>query len=966
MTRWHLPLYITILLLTAACSSKGTIDQLQGDEIVLQDIKIEGGLDKTLQSYSMQPDKSTDSDMNPDIILRLADLKTAAEFDFSPIEPLDGNDSQEDLFNSKTTSSNRKSNKTPSLSDQSPGVKEAVSLYKKLLTEYPKYERNDRALYQLARIYEEIGYVSESIKVMDSLIKAYPKSTYIVEAQFRRGEYYFSRKKFKSSSKAYQEIIDLGKKSVYHEYSLYKLGWSYYKREQYKNAIHSFIALLDYKGASGYDWKNPNAHVSEKRIKDTFRVISLSFSYIGGVEAVAKYFNKYGKRTYETAIYKDFGDYFLEKRRFGDAVKVYSTFATNNPCHKLASIFSRSAIESYKEGGFSKLLIRYEEEYQDKYGLKSDYWDCFDNDADLYKKVENDVRSSLQELASYYHARFQNKRYKRQKKRNFKKAVKWYRQYIDSFPNDVQTPEIHFNYAELLLEEGRYRESASEFDRIAYGYSEHPRSAEAGYNAIYALRKSLAQAKPSLKDELRREVVSYSLKFAEAYRGSDKSTLVMSSAVEDLYEMKDYSLTAKAAKSMLVRHVASLDLRRSIWLIYANASFELGNLKDAEEGYLTAKRLTGKNDASRADTVENLAVTFYKKGEEYNKAGDYQRAATYFLLVGKDAASATIRPVADFDGATALMKLKRWKEAESVLVKLRSNYPKHELQPEVTKKLAYIYHMKGRKSLAANEYERIGDDTSDPDVRREAWEMAIDHYTQSNQLDKLYPMYRRYVSNFQKPLGYVIELRQKLADRAKSTRDMDGYSTELRKIVEADAVGGSERTDRTRYLAALAALELAQPSIKQFKKIKLMKPFASNLQKKKEAMGVMKGRLEGLFDYGVDEVTAAATYHLAEMYYDFSKSLMNSERPNDLSAMEREQYDLSIEEQAFPFEEKAIQVHEKNLELMKSAIYNQWVGNSIDELAKLVPARYSKVEESSGFIKDLDTVNFNGIINPSR
>ena len=974
MIRWRLYLYVSILSLTASCTSKGTIDprgkidQLQGEDIVLQDIKIEGSLDnKALQNYRFQPGKTNKSDMDPDILLSLADLKTGAEFDFSSTQPIDDSGSQEDLFNSKTTSSpNNKIDKRLSLSAQPSGVKEAVDLYKKLLTEFPKYERNDRALYQLARIYEEIGYVSESIKIMASLIKAYPKSQYIEEAQFRRGEYYFTRREFELSAQAYQAIVDLDKRSVYHEYSLYKLGWSYYKREQYKNAIHQFVALLDQKDVPGYDWRNPNAHVSEKRIKDTFRVISLSFSYIGGVEAVSNYFNKYGRKVFETGIYKDFGDYLLEKRRFGDAAKVYSGFSENNPFHRLSPIFARSAIETYREGGFSKSLIRSEEAYLTNFGLRSDYWSCFDYEIDLHEEVAGYIRASLQELASFYHARFQDKRYKKEKNINFQEAVRWYRQYVDSFPNDEQSPKIHYKYAELLLESNRYSQAATEFDRIAYGYPAHPRSAEAGYNAIYALRKSLENADPGKQDELRREVVSYSLKFAEAFRGSDKSTLIMSSAVEDLYEMKDFSLAAKTAKSMLVRHVASLDLRRSIWLIYANASFELGNFKDAEEGYLTAKKLTNKNDASRADTVENLAVTFYKKAEEFNKAGEYERAATYFLLVGKDAATATIRPIADFDGATALMKLTRWKEAERVLVRLRSNYPKHELQPEVTKKLAFIYKMKGNLLLAANEFERIGIEARDSAVRQEAWEIAIDYYTQSNQLDKLYPIYRSYVSNFKEPLGYVIELRQKLAEHSKSTRDMDSYHSELEKIVAADASGGSERTGRTRYLAALAALELAQPSIKQFTKIKLAKPFASNLQKKKEAMRVMKGKLEKLFDYEVDEITAAATYYLAEMYYDFSKSLMDSERPDDLNDMEREQYDLSIEEQAYPFEEKSIQVHEKNMELMKSAIYNKWVGNSIDKLAKLVPARYSKVEESSGLIERIDMVDFSAITNPSK
>ncbi|MCK7509905.1 MAG: hypothetical protein MZV70_41660 [Desulfobacterales bacterium] len=66
----------------------------------------------------------------------------------------------------------------------------------------------------------------------------------------------------------------------------------------------------------------------------------------------------------------------------------------------------------------------------------------------------------------------------------------------------------------------------------------------------------------------------------------------------------------------------------------------------------------------------------------------------------------------------------------------------------------------------------------------------------------------------------------------------------------------------------------------------------------------MKTAIDGfgkLISYEVGDVTAAATYYLAEIYYHFSRALTESERPDNLNAMELEQYELAIEEQAFPF-----------------------------------------------------------------
>jgi hypothetical protein len=123
----------------------------------------------------------------------------------------------------------------------------------------------------------------------------------------------------------------------------------------------------------------------------------------------------------------------------------------------------------------------------------------------------------------------------------------------------------------------------------------------------------------------------------------------------------------------------------------------------------------------------------------------------------------------------------------------------------------------------------------------------------------------------------------------------------------------------------------------------------------------MKVAIDGytkLVDYGVGDVTAAVTYQIAEIYLHFNHALMESERPDNLSAEELEQYELAIEEQAYPFEEKAIKVHEKNMELLGTGIYNDWIDKSLARLAIMVPARYSRNEMPGEFVnKVVEQIN---------
>jgi hypothetical protein len=123
----------------------------------------------------------------------------------------------------------------------------------------------------------------------------------------------------------------------------------------------------------------------------------------------------------------------------------------------------------------------------------------------------------------------------------------------------------------------------------------------------------------------------------------------------------------------------------------------------------------------------------------------------------------------------------------------------------------------------------------------------------------------------------------------------------------------------------------------------------------------MKAALEAfstLVAYEVGDVTAAATFYMAEVYSNFSRSLLESERPAALNAAALQKYEDQLEEEAFPFEEKAIAFHEKNLELMSGGTYSAWTEKSLARLAVLKPGRYAKSEISSGFLGSLERYEY--------
>jgi len=161
------------------------------------------------------------------------------------------------------------------------------------------------------------------------------------------------------------------------------------------------------------------------------------------------------------------------------------------------------------------------------------------------------------------------------------------------------------------------------------------------------------------------------------------------------------------------------------------------------------------------------------------------------------------------------------------------------------------------------------------------------------------------------------------------------------------------RSDRTRFLAAKASLELAAPVRRSLVAMKITHPLADSVKLKKSLMEDVLKVYGDAAAYGVAEVTTAATFRLGEVYQQFSKDLMDSERPQDLDEAALEQYDLLLEEQTFPFEEKAIELYQANAARTADGVYDEWVRQSFAALANLMPGRYAKTERSENVVMAL-------------
>lgn len=829
----------------------------------------------------------------------------------------------------------------------------AIASYQKLLRDYPNYAGNDRVLYQLSRAYDQAGDGKQALATLDRLVTSYPHSSYRSEAQFRRGELLFSLRSYADAERAYAVVITRGESSPYFERALYMHGWSLFKQGNFEAALKSLLVVLDRK-LIGRDTGEPLdtiaslSRADRELVEDTFRVVSISLTGLQGPQSIPDYFQSPGRRDYEFRAYQQLGDLYFKQERIKDAADTYNAYARRYPTNPQAPLLQVKVIDAYQKAGFVALALETKEEFVLRYGVKSDYRKA--NSAADYERVLPPVRKHMEELARHYHAVGQ----KSKSSASYHQAARWYRLFLSSFPADAQAPQMNFLLAEMLFDDKQFSAAADEYERTAYGYPRHAKSVEAGYASLqaYAEQKKLLTGKA--QETIQWRAIHSSLRFAEGFPTDARVAGVLTNTAEQYYVLREPASAATAARRVLaIKPEVNRDLRRTAWTVLAHSEFDLGAYDRAEIAYQQVLALTDAKSPNRDALSERLAASVYKQGEQARVAGRERDAANHFLRIATLAPTAALRATAEYDAAAALIALKDWSAAAGVLESFRRSYPKHPLQAEIPGKLAVCYLEGGQPLKAATEFEAMAASGKDAKFSREILWQAAELYEKAGHEKNAVAAYERYVKQFPSPLEPAIEARYRLALLNKKNGQPANYLFWTRAIVEADRNGGSARTDRTRYLGATGALLLVEPLEESYRQAKLVEPLKKSLKLKKERMQTLMDAYVRVADYAVAEAVTAAAYRTGELYSDFGRALIGSQRPKGLSPDELEQYNVLLDEQAYPFEEKAIEVHEINARRASKGIYDQWVKNSFTALSKLRPVRYAKSEKSEGVIRAL-------------
>ncbi len=821
----------------------------------------------------------------------------------------------------------------------------AIADYEALVAEYAQQEGGDQLLYQLARAYDLAGRGDEALVLMRRLSDEYPQSEHFAEAEFRKGEAAFSEGNYAAAQASYERVLVREEQTEYAVNALYMSGWTQFKRGRFNDAVNAFAGALDRLVRS--DGRMENMPRGEREMADDcLRVLAMIFNEQGGSEAIARFEQDHQPRGYNHLLYASLSALYLEQERYRDSAETLHTYIAEHPESPQAHQYHLDAIAAWEQGGFPAEVIEQKRAYVAAYPVAGPYWRMVG--PSQRDRIRPALQQYIEELARHHHALAQEENAEAPEVQ-YGEAARYYALYIDSFPRDERLPDLGFLLAETRFAAGDYRTAVSDYEWVAYRYPDHPQAAEAGYAAVLAHRELGSEL-----DEDQLAWIDSELKFAHSFPEDSRAPPVLAHAAAQLLDQGLYQRAVLAAGD-LIDWQPPLDntLLTDAWLITADAEYALSRHAQAQVAYQEALTRLPADDERRSHTEEQLAASVYRQGEMAAAAGRHMQAAEHFAQVLVLAPTSQVRMNAQYDAASSYIKARDFDAANALLEDFRERYPEHELSATVGPLLVENYEANRDWARAAAELDRIAAASDDPDVVREAQYVAAGYYADAGDTEMAIERFRAYAHRWYEPVAIRMEAMNTLADIYADTDETEKRYYWLRAMAEAHDDAGDAQSERSLYLAAHSVSELADAYYDTYTAINLTVPLRENLRRKRAAMEPAVAAYERTAAYGLQPLGTRATYQLGTIYSDLSEALIQSERPADMDALALEQYELLLEEQAWPFEEKATEIHETNARRSWNGLYDVWVRRSFAALRELLPARYAKVELSGQLSEEI-------------
>lgn len=623
-----------------------------------------------------------------------------------------------------------------------PAYGDAQAIYKEILTEYPDYKRLDEVLYRLGQGLIESGKGAQAVSYLQRLVKNYKASKYIPDANLSLAEHFFKQELLGNARDKYKKVLEHPDNPNY-DYALYKLGWVYYNQGEYRDTIETFKKVVER--------TDDQLGFQEQALSD----LVLAYSEIEeGWEEMRDYFLEQRDREFTYDKLADIASLYESQGKDLQSIEVHRYFIDKRPDHKDIPAWMQNIVQARKSIGDFQKTEEVINEFVAYLSRDGTWWNKNDGNEGAHSNAEKIKQASLAYLANKYHRRAQED----DKEQDYRKAVKYYTEYVERFPDDPASFDMNFFLAEIyLLDLDRYEEAARYYQKVVdlYKSDNVPEGSDqqeiekmvedAAYGVVNSYNELVKRHHPDsilvkmAEYEERNDGEAYQAKNKEKGPPSEKDPnervdlleyesgfVKASDQYSEMFPDTDITPTVDfvAAEVYKARghYEECIDRYESIienapehrYASFAGNSLLEANyvLKHWGEVEKWARHLL-KNEIFDITPRESLhsaiAFAINEKAKELKEEGETQEAASELLRLAEEFPDSPLAPGAIFNAAAIYESGDEVKKAVAQYERVIEKYPEDEKAPESLFVLGAIAESRANFGKAASFFEELGE-----------------------------------------------------------------------------------------------------------------------------------------------------------------------------------------------------------------------------------------------------------------
>ena len=791
-----------------------------------------------------------DGRYTPDVMFRLAELYYERSSDDQSIAMRDYEEALKKLDPEK--------NLTPPPEPRIDFSK-SITLYTRLLTDFPTYKLNDASWYLLGYCQEKQEDFEKARGSYEQLIARYPKSRFTTEAWVRIGEYYFDAydvpDALTRAADAYEHAVADAKHPLYDK-ALYKLGWVYYRMDRFDDAVGRFLNLVDYYEADAK--KKGEEEVGGDLRNEALQYTAISFvdEKWGSLAKAQETFARLGGRRYEGEVYRRMADVYFDQTKHPEAIEAYRLVLQKDPLNKDAPKIQQRIVQAYERDRRLEEAFAESSKLANMFVAGTPWHEKWKRDPEIVQAAGELAEKSLYSTAIYHHQ--QALVYKQEGKFDlaksaFETAAKAYDGYLQRFPRSKNAYEMEYYLADCLYNSFQFGAAAKRYANVRDSSQDVKFQLDSAYSAVLSNQKQLdlevksgaAKQYPVLKSTdraegekvvaleltpLEKSLVDASDKYlVRAKPGDDKSPSIAYRAAELFYTHNQLEEARKRFEAIITTYPKAEVAKFATNLII--------------ESYLIDKCWA---------CVEDVSKRLRENKEVIDPNSPLYKELTRFELAGK------------FKRADELMAKGQFDDAAKKYIELVAAEPKHEFADKALNNAAVCFESVQRFDSAQRLYERIFSEYPNSKLADAALFRVALNAEKAYDFDKAIEKYQKLVKDY--PASKDRE--NALANTARMLEALQRYTEAAAAYLRyADIYPNSEDAPKNQFRAALIYAKQADSA----KEIAALSEFVQKFSNKTAQIELVidaRKRIGDAYKKQKNETAAKKAYEAAADEFD--------------------------------------------------------------------------------------------------